>query len=314
VAQARGGNTFHPFMTIPNSAAAPLSEARDYARPPLWSVAILLSSFVALYFSSYVELAQTVWNTDEQGHGPLIIAASAWLFWSQRQKIFGEAASPALGAGFGLMVISLLVFILGRSQAIIELAVASQIPMLASMLLILHGPKALRRAWFPLFFLVFMTPLPGSVVQALTMPLKHAVSIVVEQLLYWSAYPIARSGVTLTIGPYQLLVADACSGLNSLFTLESLGLLYMNIMNYKSRVRNILLAAMIVPISFVSNVVRVLILVLVTFYYGDEVGQGFVHSFAGLVLFSVALTLTYGFDSLLAARFDESKGSRGNLS
>ncbi|MET5012202.1 archaeosortase/exosortase family protein, partial [Burkholderia pseudomallei] len=88
------------------------------------------------------------------------------------------------------------------------------------------------------------------------------------------------SGVMLVIGPYQLLVADACSGLNSLFTLEALGLLYMKVMRYQSKARNVLLAVMIVPISFVSNVARVLVLVLITYHLGDEAGQGFAHGFA----------------------------------
>ncbi|MBN4836489.1 archaeosortase/exosortase family protein, partial [Enterobacter hormaechei] len=94
------------------------------------------------------------------------------------------------------------------------------------------GWSALKRAWFPILFLVFSVPLPGAFVQAITMPLKHAVSVVAEKILYLAGYPIGRSGVVLVIGPYQLLVADACSGLNSLFTLEALGLLYMKIMRY----------------------------------------------------------------------------------
>jgi exosortase/archaeosortase family protein len=48
----------------------------------------------------------------------------------------------------------------------------------------------------------------------------------------------------------------------------------------------------------------VLTLILITYYFGDEAGQGFMHGFAGLVLFSVAMVLTYSFDRLLAARFD----------
>ena len=103
----------------------------------------------------------------------------------------------------------------------------------------------------------------------------------------------------LTVGPYQLLVADACAGLNSLFTLEALGLLYLNLMNYTSAWRGVTLAILIVPISFAANVVRVIILVLVTYHFGDEAGQGFVHGFAGMVLFVVALTLILFTDSLL---------------
>jgi exosortase/archaeosortase family protein len=111
---------------------------------------------------------------------------------------------------------------------------------------------------------------------------------------------VARAGVVMQVGQYQLLVADACAGLNSMFTLESLGLLYMNIMAYTSRWRNVLLAVLIIPISFVANVVRVVILILVTYHFGDAAGQGFVHGFAGMVLFLVALVLILMVDSLLS--------------
>jgi exosortase len=132
-----------------------------------------------------------------------------------------------------------------------------------------------------------------------TQPLKSAVSAVASSLLYQLGYPVGRSGVILTVGPYQLLVADACAGLNSLFTLEALGLLYMNLMQYTSAARNVALALLIVPISFAANVVRVIILVLVTYHFGDAAGQGFVHGFAGMVLFIVALTFILFTDRIL---------------
>jgi exosortase len=117
--------------------------------------------------------------------------------------------------------------------------------------------------------------------------------------LHSAGYPIGRAGVILTIGPYQLLVADACAGLNSMFTLEALGLLYMNLMGYTSVVRNILLAILVLPISFFANIIRVIILILVTYYFGDEAGQGFVHGFAGMVLFTVGLTLILAVDVII---------------
>lgn len=277
----------------------------------LLSVGVFLTAFLALYIPTYIHLAGGTWASEEQGHGPLILGASAWLFWSGRARILGPSNGAAPVAGFAFLILGLSSYVLGRSQAMIELEVISQMLTLTAGLLLLNGWAALRRAWFPLFFLIFMIPLPGALVQAVTMPLKSAVSVVAEQVLYWVGYPIGRAGVVLTIGPYQLLVADACSGLNSLFTLESLGMLYMNIMNYQSKARNILLAVMIVPISFISNVTRVIILVLITYHMGDEAGQGFAHGFAGLVLFTVALILTYGFDRLLAVRFDNEGGARG---
>jgi exosortase/archaeosortase family protein len=84
-----------------------------------------------------------------------------------------------------------------------------------------------------------------------------------------------------------------------MFTLEALGLLYMNLMNYTSAARNITLAVLLVPISFAANIVRVMILVLVTYHFGDAAGQGFVHGFAGMVLFLVALVLMLVVDKML---------------
>jgi exosortase B len=175
--------------------------------------------------------------------------------------------------------------------------------------LLMLGVRPLKVGWFPLFFMLFMVPLPGPLVDALTMPMKVAVSIVAEHVLYAAGYPIARSGVILQIGQYQLLVADACAGLHTLFTLESLGLLYLNLVRHESLVRNVVLAILIVPISFAANVVRVMVLTLITYYFGDEAGQGFLHGFAGMVLFLSALLLIIGFDTLTRIIFVRARTS-----
>ncbi|MDE2400448.1 MAG: exosortase B [Burkholderiales bacterium] len=267
---------------------------------------LLLAAVAVMYLPTFYAMSQTTWLKDENGHAPMILALSYWLLWRERQDIFSGKSEPATASAFVVLVLGVAMYVLGRSQAIDTLEMGSHILVLGGSLLLLRGWAGVRKAWFPLFFLIFMIPLPGVVVQALTLPLKAAVSYCTEVILYAAGYPIGRSGVTLAVGPYQLLVADACSGLNSLFTLESLGLFYMKLMNYQSRARNSILATLIIPISFVSNVVRVMILVLVTYYFGDAAGQGFLHGFAGVVLFSVALLLTYALDRLLAARFDTS--------
>lgn len=278
---------------------------------PLRALLCLLVGMAVMYVPTFTRLAETVWNTDEQGHGPLILAACAWLLWDMRASLFGAPSKPAPVAGGVLLTLAVAIYVVGRSQQVIELEAGSLLLTLTACMLLVVGVAGVRRSWFPLVFLFFMVPLPGVLVQAMTMPLKSAVSVVAEQLMYWAGYPIARTGVTLTVGQYQLLVADACSGLNSLFTLEALGFLYMRVMNYTSKARNVILGLAIIPISFISNVTRVIILILVTYHFGDEAGQGFMHGFAGMVLFGVALILTYGVDRLLAARFDKQGGARG---
>jgi len=259
----------------------------------------LVLGFASMYVPSYLNLADTVWATDEQGHGPIILLISFWLMWRRKDDYLAVEAKPAYFAGGLLMVLGLLSYLLGRTQQLDTIEIGSQILVLAATLLLFKGWLALRLMAFPLFFMIFMVPLPSVLVQIVTVPLKMAVSYVAEVILYQFGYPIARTGVILAIGPYQLLVADACAGLNSMFTLEALGLLYMNLMNYTSVARNVILAALVIPISFAANIIRVMILALVTYHFGDEAGQGFVHGFAGMVLFMVALVLILATDKAL---------------
>jgi exosortase B len=193
----------------------------------------------------------------------------------------------------------LLLYIIGRSQNIEFMELGSLIWVISGSILILLGPAALRIIWFPLFFMIFMIPLPGLLVAAVTMPMKIAVSVIAEWAMHGLSYPIARTGVILQVGQYQLLVADACAGLHTLFTLEALGLLYLNLTRHESVMRNAVLAVLIIPISFIANVIRVIVLSLITYHFGDAAGQGFLHSFAGMVLFLTALMLIMGLDSLI---------------
>ena len=258
-----------------------------------------LLGFALLYLPTYRELSSTIWATDEQGHGPIILIVSGWLLYAKRHVIAEADVRPLPVLGWALMVLAMCMFAFGISQHIISAQTLSQIVVLIALLLIFRGTQALKAVWFPLFFLLFMIPLPEALVASVTSPLKSAVSAVASNLLYLIGYPVGRSGVMLTVGPYQLMVADACAGLNSMFTLEALGMLYMNLMNYTNVRRNVALAILLVPIAFCANIVRVMILVLVTFHFGDAAGQGFVHDFAGMVLFMVALMLMLITDKLL---------------
>ena len=296
------------MATLPSAGQAAPNGVRQSIVPPgtdLLVLMALLIGFAALYVPSYLMLAERIWPTDEQGHGPIILAVSIWLLYNKRHELAALQPQPSLAWGLPLLLFGLLMYVLGRSQFIMVFEVFSQILVLAALVLIFLGTRALRLVWFPLFFLLFMVPLPGSLVASVTGPLKSAVSAVAANLLYQLGYPVGRAGVVLSVGPYQLLVADACAGLNSMFTLEALGLLYMNLMRYTHAVRNVLLAILIIPISFAANIVRVMILVLVTYHFGDEAGQGFIHSFAGMVLFIVGLVLMLATDSLLRLVFRE---------
>lgn len=279
------------------------------ALPEWWPVYLGLA---ILFGPTFHDLFTGAWIGEEQGHGPIIFFLAIWLIWRKWPEMLA-VATPAMNAwlGWPVLAIGLVSHLLGRSQKILMFEVASILLVLAAVVLLKFGSRALRVLWFPFFFMLFMVPLPSELVAAVTMPMKMAVSWVTEHILFALGYPISRSGVVLQMGQYQLLVADACAGLQTLLTLEALGLFYLNLMRHPSAFRNIALAILIVPISFTANVIRVIALTLITYYFGDAAGQGFLHGFAGMVLFVTALLLILAVDNGLQWWVKRREGTTG---
>lgn len=277
---------------------------------PYWPAAL---TFLLLSTLTFYGINSTLWQTSQNAHGPIVLAICVWFLFFKTSILIEEKQfnpQPSMGAGLMFFLIGCALYVIGHSQTFYTIEVFSLICISSGLVLSFLGTSIYKKLWFGFFFMLFLIPLPGSVIDAVTLPLKIAVSFATEHILYYLDYPIARNGVLLSIGQYQLLVADACSGMNSLFTLEALGLLYMNVMRYESFGRNLTLAIMIAPISFVANVTRVIILCLITYYYGDAAGQGFMHEFSGMVLFLSALVLIIMLDSVLDKTF--SKNHKGN--
>jgi exosortase B len=264
----------------------------------VWLVALV--GFAAMYLPVYWWAANGIWQSDDHAHGAIVLVVLVWLMWGLRHRINDLANAPAPWLGWPLFAIGLFVYFVGRVFDISILEFGSQPLIVASVLLLTKGTPSIRLGWFALFYFVFMIPLPGILVDAITGSLKDMIANLVEAILYAAGYPIARSGVIISIGQYQMQVADACSGLHSMFSLSALGTLFMYIMGRQSRLHNIIMLAAILPIAFAANVVRVITLVLVTYYLGDEAGQGFLHGAAGMVLMLVALVLFFALDTALA--------------
>jgi exosortase B len=277
---------------LPNS---PASRAGVAFGP--WLVA--LAGLALMYGPVYWHAAQTIWQTEEHGHGPLVAGMIAWIFWTLRHAIAQAEYRPAPAAGWALFVAGLIVYTLGRAFDISIFEFASQPLVVAGTLLLMRGWAALKAAWFGVLYFIFMVPLPGIFVDAVTGPLKQWISEIVQHVLFAVGYPIAHSGVIITVGQYQLMVADACSGLNSMFSLLALGTLFMYVMRRKGVVHNAIMLASILPIAFLANVVRVILLVLLTYHFGDEAGQGFLHGAAGIALMVIALGILFMEDAVL---------------
>ena len=143
-------------------------------------------------------------------------------------------------------------------------------------------------------------PVPDWAVDAATVPLKVFVSDLVTRILYAAGYPVAQNGVMIMIGAYQVLVKDACSGMNSIFALSAIGIFYVYAFRWETKLRSLFLLAAIIPITILANFIRVITLVLIAYYGGVDRLEGILHDLTGIGLFIVALVLLFLFDGFLS--------------
>lgn len=265
----------------------------------LWP-ALLAGSFLAAYTPTIMSLIDGPWQTEQEGHGPLIIAASLWLVWQSRERLKAAEIAPSPVIGWTALLLGLALMFLARlQQGLLTVEALSIIPVIIGCVLISAGWPTLRILAFPIGFLFFAVPMPDWLIDAATVPLKVFISNIVTRILYATGYPIAQNGVMIMIGSYQLLVKDACSGMNSIFALSAIGVFYAYAFRWEEKIRSLLLLAAIIPITILANFIRVITLVLIAYYGGPDLLEGIVHDLTGIGLFVVAVILLFLFDSFL---------------
>jgi exosortase len=279
-----------------NHARALTLTAPAMRSTPLWLPVAL--GLLLLYVPTYRDLA-TVFSDGDRGSQCLVVLAMwAWVLWRERSTLrVGQDATARSVLGWALLAAGAALYALGRSQQMFQLEVGSQLLVLPGISLVLLGPAATWRLKFVFVFLAFTVPLPGSLVDAVLVPLKELVSAAVTDVLFFAGLPIARDGVVIYAGPYQLFIADACSGLNQLVALTAVGALYVRVAGHRSFALSALLLAAILPVALAANLARVLALVLATYYGGDALGRG-LHDYMGYAEIAVAFGAFFLLDHL----------------
>lgn len=265
----------------------------------LGGAAPLVIGFLILAVPTIATLGDQVWSREFGAHGPIIICTGLWLLWRQAPALRANArpGSPALTVAILLAALALYVF--GRAYDFISLETAGLYGVALAMLHSRFGVGAMLKEWFPLLYLGLAIPPPTWALDRLTAPLKEFVSFAATDILRLFDIPVAREGVTLFVAQYQLLVEDACSGMNSLVGLIAIGLFYIYLMRGSSVLYALFLTCLVIPIAVVANIMRIMILILLTYFYGDDVAQGFLHFAAGIFLFASSLLMVFAIDSLI---------------
>ena len=273
----------------------------------------LLLGAVILAVPTLLFVAQESWSTEQGAHGPIVMSTGAWLFWRLWPDARAVARRPSLGRVWILLAVALPLYLFARVTQVVELEGYLMYATLIIALYSIVGAEALKRLWFPLLYLAFMFPPPESLVAAATTPMKLELSRAAVALLDAFGYPIGSRGVMIYIGQYELLVAAACSGLNSIISLSAISLFYIYVRHQADWRYAALLALLVVPVALAANFVRVVVLILLTYHAGEAAAQGFLHNSAGIVLFAVALLFIFALDEALQRlwAWHRARGTRG---
>ncbi len=268
---------------------------------------ILLIGLVALTAPTLGFIIDKSWSTESGGHGPIVLVTGAWLIWRLWDEVEKVAQPVPLGRFLVIFVPLLILSVIAKITQIIELEGYLVYATVVSVLYGLIGMRAMKLLWFPLLYMAFIVPPPQSIVDAITNPLKRYISEYAVLFLYKLGYPIGGAGVTIQIGQYQLLVAQACSGLNSLVSLSAISSFYVYLQRGARIGYSIFLLATILPVAVFANYIRVLILILLTYHVSESAAQGFLHNFAGLTMFVTALLTIFAIDSAVSKLIDRKR-------
>lgn len=259
----------------------------------------LLLGLLVMAVPTIASLGKQTWSTEAGAHGPIVAATGLWLLHYSGLSLANARDATPWSRVLVLAVPAFALYIFGRAYDFISLEVAGLYLTFLAFLWRLYGLADLKRWAFPLFYLAFIIPPPGWVIDSITAPLQMLVSYAAAGLTAFMGYPIERQGVTLMVAQYQLLVEDACAGMNSLTGLVAVSLFYIYLIRRATWRYALLLVLLILPVAIIVNIIRVVALILITYYFGNEAAQGFLHGTTGLVLFAVALFLIFGADVLL---------------
>ena len=262
-----------------------------------WAMVPLAIGVLAMVLPTLKGIAAVSWSTEQGAHGPIVLAIALWLFVRRWPHIRSAARPGSPWLGGTALAIMLLCYVVTHVIGSIVLESAALYGALVATLYLFVGWRAMRDNGFPILYFLFVLPPPGSWVATATQPLRLEISSLAVSFLALLGFPVAQSGLIIYIDQYLLEVKAACGGLNSIISLSAIGLFYAYIRHSGNVVYMSALSCVIVGMAVLANFVRVLILVLITYYLGNSAAQGFLHEAAGLTMFVVALAGTMAFDA-----------------
>lgn len=268
-------------------------------------IVMLVLLWGVVFYPLYPELIRDWLDKSDNSHAFIVPLISLYFVWQRKNELqLTPITTSALGGG--LLVLSLLVYIVSSAGGVVFPARIAMVTSLFGLIWFCLGKEYMQKLTFPIAFLLFMVPLPYSFISLVSLPLQLMATDISAALIGSCSIPVYREGNMLYFIQTQLEVAEACSGIRSIMSLTMISLIFC----YLSRNgwwRKAVLVMAAIPIAIVANIFRVTGTGVLAHFYGDGVARGFLHDFSGIALFA------FGFASLFAVFFLINRGMTDDI-
>jgi len=258
---------------------------------------------MACYYNTFLWLHYKYSHQDSYySHGYMIPFISAYIIYLRRD-IFKEIEISRNIIGLVFIVLALIGHIIATMVDINFFSGFSMFFFIFGCILYLFGGKITRELCVPIFFLLFMFPIPGAFIDFLGIPTKSIATTIGLKIIDLFHIPYLREGFRSNLAETSLYVGTPCNGMKSLISFAALGVLALYLLDITIWKRILILIG-IYPLSIVLNGCRVAMLIFIAHTYGIEKAspESFLHDLSGIVVFLVGLIALFLAIKIFGAR------------
>ena len=284
---------------------------------PNWKAALFYASplvigglLVLIYYPTFSWLWER-WMAPESyfSHGPLIPFISLFLIWRERDKL-RQIPLKTDNTGIPVLVAGLILQIFSAWARIHFVSGVSLLVVLTGLCWYLFGRRIVQAIWFPLFFLLFMVPAPLDLLNRLTLQLKLLAASLGSSTANVLGTTNIREGSIVYLSTTTVSVDAPCSGLNSIITFLAMGTLYAYIVP-SAPLRRWILVLLCTPIAIFANLVRVVLILMISDRYGDAIiTNDLLHKGFGVLVFIIGLVCFFLITKLLRLELPLTRSGR----
>ncbi len=246
--------------------------------------------FILLFWPTFTWLAERFDTHDSfYSHGWLVPVASGWLVWLRRTQLQACRVRSSFW-GFFLLIPALLLHLPAIWWRLHFVSGFAMLATLYGLVWTVWGWNVFWTVRFAMLFLLFMIPLPGVLLIAISFKMKLMAATLATHVIRFVGIPAQQAGSMIQVPGVSVIVDDTCSGLRSLISLIALSTFWIALMPVSAkRWQKVTMVAASIPIALAANMIRIIILVLLSAIYGPSIAESFIHYGSGIVLFGVAL-------------------------